>query len=487
MDQQRSGAQACFAEGVAHLSAGDEGAALACFERAVTLDADLAEAWANLAWLLGPTGDALRTRACYERSLALRPDLAAVHLNFGAWLMAGRELEEAERHFSQATVLEPAAAGGWSNLGGLYAAWGRDAEAEGCCRQALLRDPDHAMARINLAYVLLRQGRWDQGWPLLEARDWYAALQSRLACPRWRGEPLGGRHILVGPEAGFGDVIQFSRYAGLLRARGAGRITLLCAPPLVPLLATLQGVDEVRSWDLPADPSWDLWVPLLSLPGQMGTQVDSIPTAHSYLQAPDDRRLRWRDWWRQIELLAGSEEEAHRNRNTARVGLVWRGSPGFENDAERSLPGLATLRPLWDVPGVQFVSLQKGAGEDEALHPPAGQELVAAGHLIHDFADTAALIESVDLLITVDTSAAHLAGALGKPCWVLLPAYMTDWRWLQGRDDSPWYPGVLRLFRQSSRADWSPVIAAIARALHARVHGEQPLAQTASLTACRRP
>lgn len=459
-----SGATAWFEEGVRQLAAGDELAARASFERALSDDPGLAEAWANLGWLIARQGDHALARQCYERSLSLRSDLAVVHLNYGALLMALRELDAAEAQFSEAITLQPEAAGGWSNLGGLYAAWPRDVEAEACCRQALLRDPAHAMARLNLAYVLLRQGRWDEGWPLLEARDWYAALQAQLPCPRWQREPLQGRHILVGPEAGYGDVIQFSRFATLLRAQGAARVTLLCAPPLQALLATLEGVDEVRSWDLPADPAWDLWVPMLSLPHRLGIGVDNIPARLPYLGVPAERREKWRGW-RDSPHGAGQGLAGAK----LKVGLVWRGSAGFENDAERSLPSLATLRPLWSVEGVQFVSLQKGAGEQEALNPPPGQPLASAGHLIQDFADTAALIDAMDLVITVDTSAAHLAGALCKPCWVLLPAYMTDWRWLQQRSDSPWYPGVMRLFRQQERGRWADVVAQVAQALSDRV------------------
>lgn len=464
MDAAPSGAARAFHEGSAHLQGGAHDLARASFEQAVALDPALAEAWANLGWLAAFEGDTRRAAQCYEQSLALRADLYSVRLNYGTLLMGQRLLDETEVQFSAAVKLQADAPGGWSNLGGLYAAWGRDVEAELCCRQALLRDASHAMARLNLAYVLLRQGRWAEGWPLLESRDWYAGLQARLPCPRWQGEPLQDQHVLVAPEAGYGDVIQFSRYAALLRRQGARRVTLLCAPPLQPLLATLEGLDEVRSWDLPADPSWDVWVPLLSLPHRLGTRVDTVPARIPYLRVPAARREECGAWVgpRLEDRSPGAPARAS---SRFRVGLVWRGSAGFENDAERSLPDLRTLQPLWSLPSLQFVSLQKGAGEDEALAPPPGQPLQAVGHRIRDFADTAALIESVDLVITVDTSTAHLAGALGRSCWVLLPAYMTDWRWLQGRDDSPWYPGVMRLFRQTARGNWDAVVASVVQAL----------------------
>lgn len=450
MSTSVASAAALYNQGVDHLAAGNAEQAEACWRAALAQDPALAEAHANLAWLADARGEVSAAEAGYRQALALRPNLAPARLNFGGLLMNQRRLPEAEAEFTEAITLRPAEPAPWSNLGGLYAAWQRDAEAELCCRQALLREPGHAKACFNLAYVLLRQGRWEEGWPLLESRDWYAALQSRLELPRWQGEPLAGRRILVGPEAGYGDVIQFARYAPLLRQLGVGHVAVLCPPALAPLLATLEGVDAVLAWDQPAEGGWDCWVPLLSLPHLLGTRVDTVPAALPYLAVTPERRARWADRLPPASL---------------RVGLVWRGSAQFENDAERSLPALATLAPLWQVPGIQFVSLQKGAGEDEAREPPPGQTLLHLGTQIEDFADTAALIDTMDLVISVDTSAAHLAGALGKPCWLLLPAYMTDWRWLQQREDTPWYPGVMRLFRQRQMGDWAPVVEELRRAL----------------------
>lgn len=440
-----------FYQGSEHLQAGDADRAEASWRAALLLDPQLAEAHANLAYLHDERGEWEQAEASYLRALELQPDRAQLHLNHGTLLAGRRRLNEAEAAYTRAILLEPQAAGGWSNLGGLYAGMKRDAEAELCCRQALLHEPEHAKARFNLAYVLLRLGRFEEGWPCLEARDWYAALQSRLDCPRWMGEPLQGKSLLIGPEAGYGDMIQFARYAPLLKARGAARITLLCPPALKPLLLTLQGVDTVLAWDepMPAE-GWDCWTPLLSLPLHCGTRQDSIPAGIPYLQAMPERCARWR-----ARLPAGG----------LRVGLVWKGNPRFENDADRSLPGLEVLLPLGQVAGVQFISLQKGEGEDQARHPPAGLPLLHLGSEIEDFADTAAIVAGLDLVICVDTAVAHLAGALGRPCWVLLPHYKTDWRWLEDRSDSPWYPGLLRLFRQGPGQDWTSVVGEVRQAL----------------------
>lgn len=446
-----------FYQGSEHLQAGDATQAEACWRAALEQDPQMAEAHANLAYLHDERGEWAQAEASYVRALELQPDHAQLHLNYGTLLAGRKRLDEAEAAYTHAIELDPDAPAGWSNLGGLYVGMKRDAEAELCCRQALARDPEHAKARFNLAYVLLRQGRFEEGWPSLEARDWYAALQAQLNCPRWLGEPLQGQSLMIGPEAGYGDMIQFARYAPLLKARGAARITLLCPPALKPLLLTLQGVDAVLAWDeaMPAE-GWDCWTPLLSIPLYCGTRLENIPADLPYLQALPERRARW-----QARLPAEG----------LRVGLVWKGNPRFENDADRSLPSLDVLQPLGEIAGVHFISLQKGEGEDQARHPPAGLTLLHLGSEIEDFADTAAIVAGLDLVICVDTALAHLAGALGRPCWVLLPHYKTDWRWLEGRSDTPWYPGLLRLFRQGPGQDWASVVAEVQGALSRRVQG----------------
>ena len=446
-------AETLFFEGNRLLAAGDAAAAEACFRLAIQNAPELAEAHANLAFLLDERGAGAQALACYERAIALNPVISQVHLNYGSLLASHQRLAEAEAAYRQAIALAPDAPSGWSNLGGLYAGMKRDEESELCCRQAMALDADYAKARFNLAYVLLRQGRFEEGWQCLESRDWYGALQAHLDCPRWRGESLQGKSLFIGFEAGHGDMIQFVRYAAVLKQQGAARITLLCHPPLKTLFASLSGMDEVIGFDedLPRT-GWDCWTPLLSIPFHCRTRLDSIPARIPYLQAPTERVGRWAPLLPKAGL---------------RVGLVWKGSTQFENDAHRSLAALEVLAPLWQVSGVQFISLQKGAGEDQAKNPPDGLTLLHLGSQLEDFADTAAIVASLDLVICVDTAVAHLAGALGTPCWVLLPHYKTDWRWLNDRADSPWYPGVMRLFRQSQAGHWAPVVAQVQMALEA--------------------
>ncbi|MBF0127213.1 MAG: pilus assembly protein PilF, partial [Magnetococcales bacterium] len=260
---------------------------------------------------------------------------------------------------------------------------------------------------------------------------------------------------LLLPEQGFGDQLQFCRYVPRLKSLGVGRLTMVCAAPLAPLFRLLPGVDRVVTQETtPLDPPHDFWVLPLSLPGLLGSTQATLPATLPYLNAPLERLSRWasRDWPRGL-----------------RVGLLWKGNPAFSHDATRSLAGLETLAPLWEVPGVGFVSLQKGEGEEEANHPPPGQPLLPLGAEIEDFGDTAAIIHHLDLVICCDSAVAHLAGALGKPCWLLV-SHNADWRWMRERADSPWYPGVLRLFRQSRPDDWTEVVERLREALECLIN-----------------
>lgn len=360
--------------------------------------------------------------------------------------------DEAEAQFRAALRQAPDDETLLSNLGVLLHEQGRDDEAERCFRAALASAPAHATSRANLGQLLLAQGRFAEGWPFNEARvelmpgaDDGPLMPPGL--PQWQGESLHGKTLLVMPEQGLGDEIQFCRYLRWLKSLGPKQLILVCRSALLPLLQALDGPDRVIALPQLAGvlPEADAWVWLLSLPGLAGTTPATIPADVPYLRADPQRVARL--------ALPGDS-------GRCRVGLVWHGNPRHDNDAERSLPGPQTLAPLWQVPGVDFFSLQLPA--DDAW--PADLPCTDLAPRIGDFADTAALLASLDLLITVDTSAAHLAGALGRPCWLLLPAWKTDWRWLRGRDDTPWYPS-LRLFRQPARGDWATPVARIAAAL----------------------
>jgi hypothetical protein len=412
-----------------------------------------AEAWVNRGLQHeGASGwcDAL---GCYRQALALDPGLYEAALNTGAMLTRLKRFDEAEPAYLRAIALRPQAPTAWSHLGALLTLQRRDADALACLQHALALDTLHRGARFNLSYLLLRQGRLAEGFLCLEARGGPAALLSRVDLPRWEGEPLAGRSLLLVSDAGHGDMIQMARYAGALRERGAARLVLCGQPALKRLLARGTAFDQVLGYDEPP-PACDLWAPTMSLPFLCGTRLDNIPNRLPYLHAADDRVAHWR-----------GRLSANEDRGVRRIGLVWRGNPRHENDADRSLPNLDVLAPLGHVPGVRFVSLQCGPGADDALAPPAGLRLEPLAEGLGDFAETAAIVANLDLVIGVDTSTVHLAAALGRPTWVLLPEHQTDWRWLEGRSDSPWYPSVLRLFRQRRAGDWAPVVGELAAAL----------------------
>jgi Tfp pilus assembly protein PilF len=452
-DDSAPEALALYRQGEQRMQCGEWHRAALAFRQALALDARFAEACGNLGYVLDQSGAHLEAEDHYRRALELAPDNVTLHLNLGALLAQQKRHTEAEACYAGALALEPESSAVWSNLGALNLNTKDEDTAEACLRHAIALNPDNGKARFNLAYLQLRRGQFEEGFMLFESRDWYRALEQRLAFPRWQGDHLTGRSLLVTFEAGHGDVIQFCRYIPLLKARGATHITLLCHPALTGLMHSLNGLDAVCRFDQPLPPQhFDYWMPLMSAPHYLGSRADTVPADLPYLHAEPGLYPQWAN---------------HRSSDAPRVGLVWKGNPQFENDADRSLPHLQTLAPLWNLPDVSFVSLQKGAGEADlvACHM---QALTDMGSAMQDFAEAAAIVAQLDLVITVDTAMAHLVGALGKPCWLLLPWYMTDWRWGSAGADSIWYPGVMRLFRQGPHGDWNPVIAEVELALRER-------------------
>ncbi len=458
-----------FYEGNRLLGAGDPAGAAGCYRQACARNPQFAEGWANLALALERCGDAAGAEHAYRQALANGCSAMELHLNFGALLTAQRRFDEALASYAQALRLDYSSAHLWSNLGALYLGMQQDDDALTCLERALQLKSDHASAQVNLAYLHLRHGHFARGWRALEGRNWYAAAADRLPCPRWRGEPLQGTSLLLLEEAGHGDVIQFVRYAAKLKAQGVHHITLVCHASLADLMQTAAGVDQVCSPDAAlAHASFDYWSPLLSLPFHFETRADTIPAEIPYLQADPLLLAQWG-----ARLHTADAWEPTRER-PLRVGLAWKGNPLFENDSQRSIAHFELLAPLLAIPGVTFFSLQKGAGQDEPAElnaRRASQDLpaypvTAFGEQLHSFADTAAIVQQLDLVISVDTAVAHLAGALGVRCWVLLPDYMADWRWGVNDTESAWYPGTMRLWRQSRGGDWPPLIASVAQTLH---------------------
>lgn len=390
----------------------------------------------------------------FRRALAADPAFLQTYKNLGIFLRAEQRVAEAEQVLHEGLRRAPEALELSATLAGMLWLEERYVEAETAFREHLRRHPEDAEARFKLGALLLSLGRYEEGWRLYEAR--YDPTRKggpdpiAFDCPRWAGEPLEGRSILVWYEQGHGDEIQFCRYVPMLKAAGAAKVTVVCKPALEPLLATLGGFDRLApAAGVQEIETHDYWTYLLSLPHRLGTRLETIPGKTPYLFALPERRARWSE-----SIPKGG----------LRVGLAWKGNPELANDRNRSLPSLASLRPLWDVPGVTFVSLQKGVGEDEAAAPPADQPMLNLGGRFEDFGDSAAVVEALDLVISVDTATAHLAGALGKPCFCLIPAEGMDFRWLLERRDSPWYP-TMTLFRRPKGANWDVVIPKVAEAL----------------------
>ncbi|HEY2177623.1 MAG TPA: tetratricopeptide repeat protein [Caulobacteraceae bacterium] len=422
----------------------------ASYREALRLNPKSWDALNNLGVLLGELGRLAEAELCLAEAVRLRPDQPGSRRNLGAVLTRLSRSHEAEPLLRETVAMAPADADAHFNLGAALHDLRRMDEAVASYRQALRLDPDHGEVHGNLAYALLLQGEFEEGWREHEWR-WrtrhMAGGERNLAAPRWNGEPLDGRTLLLHAEQGLGDTLQFCRYAPLPAA--GGRVVLEVQAPLKRLMTSLTGVAEVVARGEPL-PAFDVHAPLLSLPHVMGTTLASVPAQIPYLSADPAATDAWR------ERLAGLER--------LKAGLVWAGEPkiGYPElaavDRRRSM-ALATLAPLFEVRGVSFVSLQKGAAGAQAAGTPVND--FTAG--IEDFADTAALVAGLDLVISVDTSVAHLAGAMGKRVW-LLNRFDTCWRWLERGEDSPWYPS-LRQFRQSAPDDWAGVVSRVKAAL----------------------
>jgi Flp pilus assembly protein TadD len=432
--------------GVALGELGRTGEAIAAYQRAIALQPNAAQYHNNLGSALRKEGRLDEAVTSYHQALYLRPDYADPHYNLANIYKDVGKFDEAAARYRHALALRPDWLVAYNNLGNALCAAGRFDEATTVSRQALAKLPQSPLAHWNFGLMLLRHGDLENGLPEYEWR-WQARelrLKTRnFVQPRWDGSDLAGRRILLHAEQGFGDTIQFIRYVPMVRARG-GKIIVAAQPELTPLLQCVEGVEQ---WIPTANGfgDFDVHCPLASLPGVMKTTAATIPAMPGYLQVNEELRLAWQE---QVAAEPG-----------LKVGIAWAGGPSHPHDRERSMR-LAQLRPLAEVPGVTVISLQKGAASKQSVE---GIKVIDWTEEIEDFADTAALIANLDLVISVDTAVAHLAGAMGKPVWVLL-AMVPDWRWMLDRQDSPWYP-TMRLWRQKRWNDWQAPVAAAAEAL----------------------
>jgi tetratricopeptide (TPR) repeat protein len=383
-----------------------------------------------------------------ERAVGLVPGEPEFHNNLGLALVAADRIDEAIARYRKALALKPDLATAWNNLGLALQAANELPGATSAFRDALRVAPDFAQAHWNLALALLVNGQYAEGWREYEWRNRSETFGAAAAspAPRWQGEDLSGRTLVLTAEQGLGDTLQFVRYAAPLAARGA-KVVIVAPESLAGILAGTPGVSAVARAGDPLPPH-DFTMPLLSVAGALGTEEDTIPAAIPYLAAA-----------RADVAVVASEVAASPQK--IRVGLSWAGNARHINDRRRSCP-LATLAPLFELADIAWFSLQKGDGEDQIAQTPAAARIRSLDAR-NDFARKAALIENLDLVISVDTSNAHLAGALGKPVWILLP-FAPDWRWGLQTTDSPWYP-TARLFRQPRAGDWAAVVDQVCAAL----------------------
>jgi len=456
--------------------------ALACYQKALAAKPTFAHAHYNLGNALQALKRYEAALGCYARALALKPDYAKAHNNSGTALNALGRYEEAIQHYEQALAIDARFAGAHNNLGNAlqalnrpvaamahyeialgidakYAeahsnmghalhALNRHREALDYYRRAVELKPDYADAHWNEALARLALGDFPGGWRKYEWRwrNRNLGLAQRVQPrPLWLGrEEIAGKTILLHAEQGLGDTLQFLRFVPLVQSRGA-RVVLEVQKPLLPLLADFPGVAAVRARGEKL-PEFDLHCPLMSLPLALGATLETLPAATPYLAATAEKTAEWRSRLRASD--------------GPRIGLAWSGNTAHKNDHNRSLP-LTTLRPLLE-PGAgrSFVAVQKELRPADAAAIGEFPDLQFLGEQLTDFSDTAAVVANLDLVITVDTSLAHLAGAMGKPVWILLP-FSADWRWLVDRADSPWYP-TARLFRQPAIGDWASVVRDVA-------------------------
>ena len=417
-------------------------ARVACAQ-AIALKPDYWEAHSNLGNVLQDQARPDAAAASYGQALRLAPDAADLHNNMGAALTALGRPEQAIASHERALALRPGFPEAHNSLGTALRDAGRPDEALASFRRAVALRPDYPMAHTNLAMALLGRGEFAAGWREYEWR-WHlpaTVRPRRFPTPQWRGEPAEGRRLLLHSEQGLGDTLQFCRYAPLAAALGF-RVSLHVQPSLVRLLRSLQGVEHVAGTSEPA-PEHDLHCPMLSLPLAFGTTPATIPAAPAYLRADPAQQAAWR------ARLAGTDG--------LRVGLAWAGNPRLTADRRRSIPP-EQLMPLAGARGLRLFSVQKGGPA-----PPASLPLIDFMAGMADFADTAALVANLDLVVSADTAVAHLAAALGRPVW-LLDRFDPCWRWPAGQRGSAWYP-TLKIHRQPRLGDWASVVAEIVRDL----------------------
>jgi Tfp pilus assembly protein PilF len=455
LQADRNQVDALHMMGILALQTGRVGLAVDYLQAALHVRPDFAEAHNNLGMAFQAQGKFAEAVPYHQEAVRLQPDFAEAHSNLGRAFQELGKRADAVQSYQHATRLQPDSAELHYNLATALRQQGKLADAGVSLQTALRLKPDFAWAHHELGILWLLQGDFERGgseyeWRWLMPEEYPSPPRPG---PRWDGGALLGKTILLYPEQGVGDTIQFIRYATVVKERGA-TVVVECPAPLLGVLAGCPGVDRFLPQGVPL-PAYDVQAPLVSLPGLCRTTLATIPARVPYLVAD---RTRVTHWQQRLTEFPG-----------IKVGICWQGNPCHNNDRWRSAP-LARFAPLAEIPGVRLVCLQKGPGREQwdtvSGQWPTVELLNQEEEPSRAWAETAALLCALDLVITVDTAVAHLAGALGVPAWVALP-FAPDWRWLLEREDSPWYPSM-RLFRQTQLGDWGDVFLRIKEALQAR-------------------
>jgi tetratricopeptide (TPR) repeat protein len=416
--------------------------AVECYRKAISLKPDYAEAHNNLGTALLEQREFEEAAICHNRAIEIKPEYAEAYNNLGTVLQELSKLNEAVASYKKAIALKPDFADAHNNLGTALQSSGKLGEALTSYKQAIVLNPEFSLAHVNMSFVQLLTQNFKEGW---QEHKWRLNIKGRSSTTSrqqmWDGKSLNDKAILVHTEQGFGDTIQFVRYLPMVKAHG-GSVIIECQQSLYRLLRNCNGIDEIIEKTSAKTLSVQPYVHthLLDLPGIFDTTLKSIPLHIPYI-TPD-------------QILVDQWASRLNDDENFKIGIVWAGNPYHTRDRNRSC-SLADFAKLADVSGLSFYSLQKGHVSIESDNPPTGMRIINLDNELNDFADTAAVIANLDLVITVDTAVAHLTGAIGKPVWTLLP-FAPDWRWLLKRNDSPWYPSM-RLFRQNQPGDWNRV------------------------------
>ena len=418
--------------------------ALEWYRLALQIDPRHGETYYNLGNALRMQGNLQAAVANYRKALQINPRYYKAHYNLGKVLTNLGHLQAGLSHFLKTIEVKPDMIAARVNAAYVYQELLQVEKALSCLEAGLTLEPNHIELRWNRAILLLLLGRYTEGWQDYELRWKRGKLKPRVFDePTWDGRSLLDGRLLIYCEQGLGDCLQFIRYLPMVKER-VDHVILECPPSLKRLLAGLPEIDTLVVAGEPLPP-FDAQIALLSLPRVFQTTVETIPNRVPYLRIPS-------------EALEGIQKQVAFRHDRLKVGIVWQGNPRHLRDRERSC-SLEYFQPLMDIPEIQWFSLQKGPAEDELIRFFPDGKIINLAPYLNDFADTAAAISWLDLVISVDTSVAHLAGALAKPVWILLP-FSPDWRWLLHRHDSPWYP-TARLFRQPKREDWQSVFQAV--------------------------